>query len=215
MNEHHSGRDMELSVRALSLAKRIGASTVRELAQFTADELLSAKCFGETSLREIQSKLAERGLRLGMTPLELDGKLGARGNLVAQGQPPMPPPGSEHEHEAACCGHCEEAARRVRERAATGAGNGATTPREQALERKLNMSLTELELSIRTANCLESESITTVRDLVIRTAEELLEVRNTGPATVKEVKAKLAAHGLRLGMNLPRSLGPDPDPKRH
>src|SRR5436305_6991247 len=48
------------------------------------------------------------------------------------------------------------------------------------LERKLNMSLAELELSVRATNCLESEGITTVRDLVIRTDEELLEVRNFG-----------------------------------
>src|SRR5690606_35982340 len=45
------------------------------------------------------------------------------------------------------------------------------------LERKLNMSLAELELSVRATNCLESEGITTVRDLVIRNDNELLEVR--------------------------------------
>src|SRR6516165_2147591 len=48
---------------------------------------------------------------------------------------------------------------------------------DHELERKLNMSLAELELSVRATNCLESEGITTVRDLVIRTDEELLEVR--------------------------------------
>jgi DNA-directed RNA polymerase subunit alpha len=70
------------------------------------------------------------------------------------------------------------------------------------LERKLNMSLAELELSVRATNCLESEGITTVRDLVIRTDEELLEVRNFGETTLKEVKAKLAERGLHLGMKL-------------
>jgi DNA-directed RNA polymerase subunit alpha len=74
---------------------------------------------------------------------------------------------------------------------------------DQELERKLNMSLAELELSVRATNCLESEGITTVRDLVIRTDEELLEVRNFGETTLKEVKAKLAEHGLHLGMKLP------------
>ena len=53
------------------------------------------------------------------------------------------------------------------------------------------MSLAELELSVRATNCLESEGITTVRDLVIRTDEELLEVRNFGETTLKEVKQKL------------------------
>jgi DNA-directed RNA polymerase subunit alpha len=74
------------------------------------------------------------------------------------------------------------------------------------MERKLNMSLAELELSVRATNCLESEGITTVRDLVIRTDEELLEVRNFGETTLKEVKQKLQERGMHLGMKLPTSL---------
>lgn len=74
---------------------------------------------------------------------------------------------------------------------------------DQELERKLGMSLAELELSVRATNCLESEGITTVRDLVIRNDDELLEVRNFGETTLKEVKAKLAERGLALGMKLP------------
>jgi len=74
---------------------------------------------------------------------------------------------------------------------------------DQELERKLNMSLAELELSVRATNCLESEGITTVRDLVIRNDDELLEVRNFGETTLKEVKAKLQERGLSLGMKLP------------
>src|SRR5262249_3450382 len=74
---------------------------------------------------------------------------------------------------------------------------------DMEMERKLNMSLAELELSVRATNCLESEGITTVGDLVIRTDEELLEVRNFGETTLKEVKQKLAERGLHLGMKLP------------
>jgi DNA-directed RNA polymerase subunit alpha len=77
---------------------------------------------------------------------------------------------------------------------------------DHELERKLNMSLAELELSVRATNCLESEGITTVRDLVMRTDEELLEVRNFGETTLKEVKAKLDERNLHLGMKLPASL---------
>jgi DNA-directed RNA polymerase subunit alpha len=73
---------------------------------------------------------------------------------------------------------------------------------DQELERKLNMSLAELELSVRATNCLESEGIATVRDLVIRSDEELLEVRNFGETTLKEVKVKLQERGLHLGMKL-------------
>jgi len=73
------------------------------------------------------------------------------------------------------------------------------------LERHLAMSLAELELSVRATNCLESEGITMVRDLVCRSEDELLEVRNFGDNTLKEVKAKLAERGMHLGMRLPAS----------
>jgi DNA-directed RNA polymerase subunit alpha len=81
-----------------------------------------------------------------------------------------------------------------------GAGEGMV---DHELERKLNMSLAELNLSVRATNCLESEGITTVRDLVNRNDEELLEVRNFGETTLREVKAKLAEHNLSLGMKQP------------
>ena len=77
---------------------------------------------------------------------------------------------------------------------------------DHELERKLNMSLAELELSVRATNCLESEGITTVRDLVSRSDEELVEVRNFGETTLKEVKTKLSERGMHLGMKLPASL---------
>jgi DNA-directed RNA polymerase subunit alpha len=74
---------------------------------------------------------------------------------------------------------------------------------DHELERKLNMSLAELDLSVRATNCLESEGITTVRELVMRGDEELLEVRNFGETTLREVKNKLAERGLHLGMKIP------------
>jgi DNA-directed RNA polymerase subunit alpha len=82
-------------------------------------------------------------------------------------------------------------------------GAGGKEPVDAELERKLNMSLAELELSVRATNCLESEGITTVRELVIRSPDELLEVRNFGETTLREVKAKLEERGLQLGMRLP------------
>jgi DNA-directed RNA polymerase subunit alpha len=75
-------------------------------------------------------------------------------------------------------------------------------PLDAELERKLNMSLAELELSVRATNCLESEGITSVRDLVSKTEDQLLTVRNFGETTLKEVKAKLHEIGLDLGMNV-------------
>jgi DNA-directed RNA polymerase subunit alpha len=75
---------------------------------------------------------------------------------------------------------------------------------DSELERKLNMSLAELELSVRATNCLESEGIATVRELVSRSEDELLEVRNFGETTLKEVRQKLTEKGLVLGMKMPK-----------
>lgn len=72
-----------------------------------------------------------------------------------------------------------------------------------AVEAKLSMSLAELDLSVRASNCLESENIHSVRDLVTRNEDELLELRNFGETTLSEVREKLADFGLRLGMRLP------------
>ena len=74
---------------------------------------------------------------------------------------------------------------------------------DQALESKLSMSLAELDLSVRATNCLESENIITVRDLVGCAEDQLLEVRNFGETTLTEVREKLSDIGLSLGMRLP------------
>ena len=76
---------------------------------------------------------------------------------------------------------------------------------DAAIESKLNMSLAELNLSVRATNCLESENIATVRDLVLRSEDELMEVRNFGETTLSEVRQKLAELGLHLGMRVAAS----------
>jgi DNA-directed RNA polymerase subunit alpha len=52
-------------------------------------------------------------------------------------------------------------------------------------------------------NCLESENIHSVRDLVQKTEDQLLEVRNFGETTLNEVKEKLHELGMYLGMRVP------------
>ena len=74
---------------------------------------------------------------------------------------------------------------------------------DASLESKLNLNLSELNLSVRASNCLESENIMTVRDLVTKTEDQLLEVRNFGETTLTEVKHRLRDLGLHLGMRLP------------
>ena len=61
------------------------------------------------------------------------------------------------------------------------------------------MTLAELKLSVRATNCLESENIHTVRDLVHRTEDQLLEVRNFGETTLNEVQRKTRRAGAAAG----------------
>lgn len=77
------------------------------------------------------------------------------------------------------------------------------SPVDMELEEKLNKSLAELNLSVRATNCLESVGINTVRDLVVRSEDELLQVRNFGETTLDEVRERLEEIELRLGMRLP------------
>src|SRR5215207_7706478 len=70
------------------------------------------------------------------------------------------------------------------------------------LQSKLNMSVQELDLSVRANNCVESAKIGTVRDLVRKTDADLLKVRSFGKTSLREVKRKLADMGLSLGMDL-------------
>lgn len=77
---------------------------------------------------------------------------------------------------------------------------------EAVLEQKLRMSLTDINLSVRARNCLETERIASVRDLVQRTEEQLMSLRNLGETTLNEVKEKLSELGLSLGMRLPSGL---------
>ncbi|MEC8553712.1 MAG: DNA-directed RNA polymerase subunit alpha [Planctomycetota bacterium] len=74
---------------------------------------------------------------------------------------------------------------------------------EAQLEAKLNTPVADLRLSVRAANCLESEGIHLIRELVQRNEDQLLEIRNFGETTLTEVRDKLATLGLHLGMRLP------------
>lgn len=76
---------------------------------------------------------------------------------------------------------------------------------EAALEERLNRRVTDLGFSVRCLNALDQEKITTVRELVGRTADQLLDLRNFGDQSLSEVREKLNELGLRLGMRVPAS----------
>lgn len=69
-----------------------------------------------------------------------------------------------------------------------------------ALKKLLNMSVNEIELSVRAANCLNNANITTVGALATKTEAEMLKYRNFGKKSLNEIKDKLSQLGLSLGM---------------
>jgi DNA-directed RNA polymerase subunit alpha len=68
------------------------------------------------------------------------------------------------------------------------------------LKKLLNMSVNEIELSVRAANCLNNANITTVGQLAQKTEAEMLKYRNFGKKSLNEIKDKLQHLGLGLGM---------------
>ena len=68
------------------------------------------------------------------------------------------------------------------------------------LKKLLNMSVNEIELSVRAANCLNNANITSVGQLAMKSESEMLKYRNFGKKSLNEIKDKLTALGLALGM---------------
>ncbi len=71
-----------------------------------------------------------------------------------------------------------------------------------AFNTTLNRPVDELELSVRSYNCLKNADIRTIRDLVQKTEPEMLKTKNFGKKSLQEIKEVLAEMGLTLGMDL-------------
>ena len=84
-----------------------------------------------------------------------------------------------------------------------------TEDTEDKLQKLLSMPINEIELSVRSANCIKAADIQTIGDLVCRTEAEMLKYRNFGKKSLDEIKNILSGLGLSLGMELP-----EPDPFR-
>ena len=74
---------------------------------------------------------------------------------------------------------------------------------DKKLEKLLNMSINEIELSVRSANCITAADIKTMGELVQKTDAEMLKYRNFGKKSLNEIKEILQKMGLSLGMKLP------------
>ncbi len=83
-------------------------------------------------------------------------------------------------------------------------GGQAEAPAEEKVEIDpiLLRPVDDLELTVRSANCLKAESIYYIGDLIQRTETELLKTPNLGKKSLTEIKDVLASHGLSLGMKL-------------
>ncbi|RZV48232.1 MAG: DNA-directed RNA polymerase subunit alpha, partial [Sphingomonadaceae bacterium] len=82
-----------------------------------------------------------------------------------------------------------------------GAGEGGQDTNQ--LNRYLLKKVDELELSVRSANCLKNDNIIYIGDLVQKTEAEMLRTPNFGRKSLNEIKEVLASMGLRLGMEIP------------
>ena len=76
----------------------------------------------------------------------------------------------------------------------------------------LNRSVEELELSVRSYNCLKNANIATIGELIQKTEAEMLKTKNFGRKSLNEIKEILAQMGLSLGMKIDESGNPVPGP---
>ena len=81
---------------------------------------------------------------------------------------------------------------------AAGTRTMVVEPHEQPRDQVLEMTIEELDLSVRSFNCLKRANINTVEDLISKTQEEMIKVRNLGRKSLEEVEHKLAMMGLSL-----------------
>jgi DNA-directed RNA polymerase subunit alpha len=87
--------------------------------------------------------------------------------------------------------------------AGPGGGTGDADHDANQLNRYLLKKVDELELSVRSANCLKNDNIIYIGDLVQKTEAEMLRTPNFGRKSLNEIKEVLSSMGLRLGMDIP------------
>ena len=200
--------DFELTARSRNGLERAGIATLGDLCRTTEDELLAAKNFGDTSLNEIKEILDGRGLRIGQL-VEQDaaqaggygyspgygGAPGGYGASAGLAQPPAP--GSSPLANVTP----------VPGGGAPGGGGGTVggpknpfvsddiSPAERA---KLERPVGDLNLSVRARKCLTRLGIVTLGELVSRTPDELMSVRNFGVTSLNEIRQKLTDFDMKL-----------------
>ena len=79
----------------------------------------------------------------------------------------------------------------------------------EKLRELLGRSVEELELSVRSYNCLKNANIRTLRELVQKTEGEMLKTKNFGRKSLNEIKDILGTMGLSLGMRIDQPAAPE------
>jgi DNA-directed RNA polymerase subunit alpha len=92
--------------------------------------------------------------------------------------------------------------------------DSASSQAQAVVPPQLLRSVDDLELTVRSANCLRAENIHRIGDLIQRTEIELLRAPNLGRKSLTAIKEALATQGLTLGMRLP-DWPPTPDDRPH
>lgn len=82
--------------------------------------------------------------------------------------------------------------------------------KEDKLQKLLSMPITEIELSVRSTNCIKAADIQTLGDLVRKTENEMLQYRNFGKKSLEEIKNILTRYGLHLGMQFAGGVEEEP-----
>lgn len=86
---------------------------------------------------------------------------------------------------------------------------GMDEEKERELNNNLFRTVEELELSVRSANCLKNANMTYIYELVQKSEAELLKTKNFGRKSLEEIKEKLAKMGLHIGMKIPNLPSPE------
>jgi len=161
--------EFELSVRSRNCLAKMNIQTLGDLVRKSETELLAYKNFGETSLQEIKDILAQKGLRLGMKTIEDEAPLYTEAA-----------PTSDEQLDALFGGPIS--------------GEVEDGPEDEYAD----VSIDELDLSIRARRCMETLEIHTIGELLQRSESELLASKNFGQTSLNEIRQRLGVIGLHL-----------------
>lgn len=199
--------DFELSVRSRNCLRQMNIRTLGDLLKTTEAELLSYKNFGETSLNEIKAMLRQKGLALGQGLQPTGGPVlpsAFAGEETDAGFEAMPEAGFGAMPEAGFGAMPDAGGGAMPVTGLDDAFGAFSSPRPSMEpiaadpEDNKDRPVSELELSVRSRQCLQSLGVKTLGELAGRSEAELMAVKNFGQTSMSEIKRQLARYGLSL-----------------